>query len=127
MRCPTCDYPCSATDNYCRRCGVLLSASRLPVRRLNNLPVRWRPAPVALGSGLLALAVGTGLELLRRQVVRLLARSPSRLPSIPSSKAGSQDIGKHGDEAPYSLTETIILQRSWIKWARPRQQGRSRK
>ncbi len=127
MQCPTCNHPCSAADNYCRRCGTPLTTSRLPVRRLNNLPVSWQPAPIAIRSGLLALAVGTGLELLRRQLVRVLARSASRLPAIAAPQAQSPQIGKGGADASYSLTETVVLQRSWIRWARPKEQHKAKR
>ncbi len=84
MLCPDCRTHCQADDDFCRRCGSdlsLPSTSLVPVAA--NLPEITRqhsPLP-RLAAGVGALAVGFGLELLRRNLIGRLEkplRSTSR-------------------------------------------------
>ncbi|WP_376795750.1 hypothetical protein [Thermogemmatispora sp.] len=85
MVCPECQASCAPEDQRCPVCGAELV---IPVSR--SLVTRPRPAleprrlqwPAALrgpvqgvAAGVGALAVGVGLELLRRRLTSLLARS----------------------------------------------------
>lgn len=85
MVCPECHASCAPEDQRCSVCGAELV---IPVSR--SLVTRPRPAlepqrrqwpavlrgPVqGVAAGVGALAVGVGLELLRRRLTALLARS----------------------------------------------------
>ena len=83
MLCPNCRANCLADDDFCRRCGSDLSipsTSLVPVT--SNLPVVAPHAQLPrLAAGVGALAVGVGLELLRRNLLARLekpARSTSK-------------------------------------------------
>lgn len=79
MICPSCRAGCTVGDVFCRRCGADLgvpSKSLVPVQ--SHLPVVLQnPQLPRLAAGVGALAVGVGLELLRRGLLARLAR-PSR-------------------------------------------------
>jgi hypothetical protein len=73
MLCPECRADCSTEDVFCRRCGADLSIpSTSLVPLTSHLPaIAQHPQLPRLAAGVGALAVGFGLELLRRN---LLAR-----------------------------------------------------
>jgi hypothetical protein len=83
MLCPECRANCSTDDVFCRRCGADLN---IPSTRLvpvtSRLPaIVQHPQLPRLAAGVGALAVGFGLELLRRNLVARLekpVRSASR-------------------------------------------------
>src|SRR5207245_7791187 len=74
---PTCPAACSTDDLYCRNCGADLTApSTSLVPAHTRLPAVFsNPQLPRLAAGVGALAVGAGLELLRRGLLARLARS----------------------------------------------------
>ena len=76
MLCPECRAYCQADDVFCRRCGIDLSipsTSLVPV--ISNPPVvAQHPQLPRLAAGVGALAVGFGLELLRRNLLARLEK-----------------------------------------------------
>jgi hypothetical protein len=83
MLCPECRANCSTEDVFCRRCGADLSIpSTSMVPFTSHLPViAQHPQLPRLAAGVGALAVGFGLELLRRNLLARLdkpVRSASR-------------------------------------------------
>ncbi|HEY1349695.1 MAG TPA: hypothetical protein VGF67_08735 [Ktedonobacteraceae bacterium] len=89
MLCPSCRAGCAAEDTCCRRCGADLGvSSRSLVAVPSRLPmVLQRPQLPRLAAGVGALAVGVGLELLRRNVLaRFNRRTSARfVPSLAST------------------------------------------
>ena len=83
MLCPECRADCSTEDVFCRRCGADLSIpSTSLVPLTSHLPsIAQHSQLPRLAAGVGALAVGFGLELLRRNLLARLdkpARSASR-------------------------------------------------
>lgn len=76
MLCPECRANCSTEDVFCRRCGTDLSipsTSLVPIT--SHLPaVVQHPQLPRLAAGVGALAVGFGLELLRRNLLTRLEK-----------------------------------------------------
>ena len=116
MRCPNCHTATTEEDMYCRLCGADLvetSTSIVPVQK--NLPALLYnssvPRRVAAGVG--ALAVGVGIELLRRNMLaRLLpTRSTARaLPSVSQIKETFFPQSGKAVKVPkgYEIHETVI-------------------
>jgi hypothetical protein len=77
MTCPECRTGCAAEDIYCHRCGADLtipSKSLVPVQ--SSLPaVLHNPQLPRVAAGVGAVAMGVGLELLRRSLLARLTRS----------------------------------------------------
>lgn len=76
MLCPECRANCSSDDVFCRRCGADLSIpSTSLVPTISHLPaLAQHPQLPRLAAGVGALAVGFGLELLRRNLVARLEK-----------------------------------------------------
>lgn len=76
MLCPECRANCSPDDVFCRRCGADLSIpSTSLVPTTSHLPaIAQHPQLPRLAAGVGALAVGFGLELLRRNLVARLEK-----------------------------------------------------
>ena len=76
MLCPECRANCSSDDVFCRRCGADLSipsTSLVPIT--SHLPaIVQHPQLPRLAAGVGALAVGFGLELLRRNLLARLEK-----------------------------------------------------
>lgn len=91
MQCPNCQADCLENDEFCRKCGADLpsavtSTSLVPMR--SNLPaVLHHPQLPRIAAGVGAVAVGFGLELLRRGLVARMTKTavrsaPSLLPDV---------------------------------------------
>lgn len=118
MVCPGCRAGCSAEDTFCRRCGADLSVpskSLVPVQAHLPAVLHNRQLPrVAAGVG--AVAVGVGLELLRRGLLTRLMRparkSARRLPALtPHSVRELLSPGENkGAKLPkgYEVHETVV-------------------
>lgn len=119
MVCPNCRAGCTAQDIFCRRCGADLSVpskSLVPVQGqlptlLTNLPL----PRVAAGVG--AVAVGVGLELLRRGLLARLARSGRRsakllptlsAPAVRDMLPGAQQKKPVKLPKGYAIQETVV-------------------
>ena len=76
MLCPECRANCSSDDVFCRRCGADLSIpSTSLVPATSRLPaIAQHPQLPRLAAGVGALAVGFGLELLRRNLLARLEK-----------------------------------------------------
>src|SRR5574340_325322 len=98
MQCPNCQADYLASDEFCRECGADLpstvtSTSLVPVR--SNLPaVLQHPQLPRIAAGVGAVAVGFGLELLRRGLVARKSRMAVRLPStlLPDIMGGVKEM-----------------------------------
>src|SRR5260221_11714795 len=87
MLCPSCRAECLADDVSCQRCGAdLKSSSQSLVPAQANLPtILHHPQLPRLAAGVGALAVGFGLELVRRSLVARMMRSPRASTSYVSA------------------------------------------
>jgi len=113
MLCPECQAYCQADDVFCRRCGVDLSVpstSLVPVPATSHLPiVAQHPQLPRLAAGVGALAVGFGLELLRRNLLARLEK-----PVRTASKALSpQTMMKMADGFAQPQTRTMKLPKGY--------------
>lgn len=118
MRCAHCGVLVDPEDNFCRRCGAALNGRGLPTFVSRSLlPVPWDVARGPVLRGAAALAVGTLLELARREVARR-APLPDPSPGLEALIAAPQPMSRRGrfpwSRAPkgeYEVTETVIQRR----------------
>jgi hypothetical protein len=122
MICPSCRAECSIDDIYCRGCGADLattpSTSLVPAR--TRLPaVLSNPQLPRLAAGVGAIAVGAGLELLRRGLAARLAKPPRPVTNALPTLEGLRDIlmPQVGKKLPkgYEVHETIVYMRRVIR------------
>ncbi len=115
MRCAHCGTRLDLEDNFCRRCGVALNRHDLPtVVSRSLLPVPWAVARGPVMRGVVALVVGTVVELTRREMARrLTSQDPSR--ALALLAAGKPMEAKRGPfpwskppRGDYEVTETVI-------------------
>ena len=119
MLCPSCRTGCAVEDVFCRRCGAdLLAPSKSLVTSTQSyLPgVLQNPQLPRVAAGVGALAVGVGLELLRRNLLSRLtrpARSSARLlPALLSNTI--RDVFTRSENTPpklprgYEVRETVV-------------------
>jgi hypothetical protein len=86
MRCPDCHSEYFAEDLNCRKCGAdLMSSSTSIVSTKSNLPaLLYNPQlPRRVAAGVGALALGVGIELVRRNVLARLSPTRSPRPALP--------------------------------------------
>jgi len=119
MLCPKCRAGCAAEDTFCRRCGADLSAlsrSLVPVTQQRLPALLQNPQVPRVVAGVGALAVGVGLELLRRNLLTRLAR-PARKSArlLPSVTPGTlRDLFTPNEQKPtklpkgYEVHETMV-------------------
>ncbi len=125
MLCPNCRAECMADDVYCRHCGTdltLLSKGLVPAQ--SNLPaILHSPQLPRLAAGVGALAIGFGLELLRRSLLARLASTPHSATSyLPASTFDTlRDIFSPQGDKPvklpkgYEIEETAVYFRRVIR------------
>ena len=125
MLCPSCHAPYEVEDMYCSHCGADLadtsSTSLVALKR--NLPAIFNnslvPRGVAAGVG--AIAIGVGLELLRRSLLARLS-SPknvvdSALPVLSGVKEliPSQNTRTLKPPKGVEIQETVVYMRRIIR------------
>lgn len=111
MLCPNCRASCSVDDQYCHQCGTDLTASSTSlVTTHSNLPaVLTSPQLPRVAAGVGALAVGFGLELLRRGLLARMSRSTSKASKLlPALTPGSLS-----DLLPQPESRSIKLPRGY--------------
>ena len=94
MRCSNCHAESFQEDIYCRRCGADLvetSTSIVPVQ--SSLPALLynSPLPRRVAAGVGALALGVGIELLRRNILARMSPSRSKGRALPAG-LGLNDV-----------------------------------
>jgi hypothetical protein len=125
MHCPNC-YATNAEDEvFCRSCGADLSVSStsLVTTNQNRLPaVLQNPQIPRVAAGVGAVAVGVGIELLRRSLLAKLTPPPSRtvsstLPILNRMKdvLFPQNEKKYKLPKNYEIEETVIYMQRVIR------------
>lgn len=125
MLCSNCRSEYTEGDTYCRSCGAALaesSKSIVPVQA--NLPVILQHAqlPRKVAAGVGALAVGVGLELLRRNLLsRLTQPAPRAVEQALPALSSLRDVLQPQHEKPlkppkgYEVHETVVYMRRVIR------------
>ncbi|MBI2939174.1 MAG: zinc ribbon domain-containing protein [Chloroflexi bacterium] len=103
MICTHCGASTAVGDNFCRYCGTPLRIVRLPANLSQRVPMVWQPTTV--WRGLAAVAVGTALELLRRELVRRLESDgqpamPRGLGAVLTPRPSPRGRGVGGEGGP---------------------------
>lgn len=122
MLCPECRAKCSTEDVFCRHCGADLSIpSTSLVPTTSHLPaIAQHPQLPRLAAGVGALAVGFGLELLRRNLLTRLEK-PVRSTSkalMPQAITGIKDAFTQQQSKTMKLPKGYVLEETAIYFNR---------
>lgn len=121
MYCPECHYEYKENDAYCRHCGedLTLSSTSLVTTTQTRLPALQNfqlPRKVAASVG--AVALGVGIELLRRGLLTRLASPRSMEKALPAL-SGLNDVIRSNKTVKvpkgYVIDETIVYTRRVIR------------
>jgi len=123
MHCPNCHAENLEDDPYCRQCGAdLVVPSKSLITLPNHLPaVLHNPQLPRVAAGVGAVAVGVGIELLRRSLIARMTK-PSRavtntLPTLNRLKdvLFPQNEKKFNLPKNYEIEETIVYMQRIIR------------
>ena len=125
MLCPNCRAGCMADDIYCHHCGTDLTlSSKSLVPTQTNLPTLLQNSQLPrLAASVGALALGVGLELLRRRLIARITRLPrsaSSYISAPTVDAMREIFSTQGNKPlklpkGYEIHETAVYIRRVIR------------
>jgi hypothetical protein len=128
MYCPECHYEYKEADTYCRHCGEDLSLSSTSLvttiqTRLPSLQNSQLPRKVAASVG--AVALGVGIELLRRSLLTRLtstAHGTRSIEKVLPALSGLNDVIRSNKTVKvpkgYVIDETIVYTRRVIRHER---------
>lgn len=113
--CLACNCPLDGDDNFCRRCGTVVSQAQLPtISRPATAPSIWRPQASPVVKGAAVMAAGTvGQFVFRRIIGGLLSGGGARKRRAIQIKNRRGNDGMI-DEAQI-ITETIMMRRVRIR------------
>ena len=124
MKCPECQATTTKNDIYCSQCGADLTVSSstglVPVEQ-KNLPALLYSLPVPRGvaASVGAVAVGMGLELLRRGLLARLSPPSRSVESALPALTGIKDLlmPQNNKKLPkgYEVHETVVYMRRVIR------------
>lgn len=127
MRCPNCRTDYGKAERYCRQCGhELEDISRSIVTTRRSLPTTLAqsaiPRRVAAGVG--ALALGVGIEIVRRNLLARLLNTPQAKKGTRAIAGSVKDLIFHPREKTmklpkgHEMQETIVYVRRSIRRVR---------
>ena len=118
MLCPNCSAECMVEDIYCHNCGTELQfTSKSLVPTQTHIPAFFQNSQLPrLAASVGALALGVGLELLRRRLITRISRLPhsaSNYISPPKIDAMREIFSTQGNQTlnlpkGYEIQETAI-------------------
>lgn len=118
MLCPNCRTGCMNDDIYCHRCGTDLTlASKSLVPSQTHVPTLMQNSQLPrVAASVGAIALGVGLELLRRRFIARITRIPSTASNYVSAPMVEtmRDIFKNQGNQPsklpkgYEIHETAV-------------------
>jgi len=124
MQCPNCRAEYGEEDVCCRQCGTeLAKPSREIVPTQTHLPALLQNAQLSRGvaAGVGALALGVGLEILRRGLLARLTKAPLTLGNtLPTLGNLSEILPARHDKTQkvpkgYEIHETVVYMQRVIR------------
>jgi hypothetical protein len=124
MQCPDCRFTSHEEDLYCRRCGayLMIDVTNIVPAQTHLPAVLQSPQLPRVAASVGALALGVGLELLRRGLLSRLEQStPQAVSHALPTLSGLKDILFPQNHRPsklpkgYEIHETVICVRRVIR------------
>lgn len=123
MICPNCRNDYAVEDMYCSHCGTDLATPTTGLVALKrNLPAVFQnPVPRSVAAGVGAVAVGVGIELLRRSLLARTANPKTAVDNALPILNGMKDILLPQNDKPlkppkgFEVQETVVYMRRIIR------------
>src|SRR5579862_462423 len=125
MRCPDCHAEVVAEDLFCRQCGAELAPSNnnILVPSKSGLPAIISNArlPQRVAAGVGAMAVGLGLEILRRALLAYISQPSRKVASVAPGLDAIKDVIQPKKEKTtrvpkgYEVHETVVYMQRVIR------------
>jgi hypothetical protein len=125
MLCPNCHSTCEKEELACRYCGAdlaITSASIVPLQRQLPALLSHSQLPRSVAASVGAVALGVGLELLRRSLLARLSRPPQTVENALPLLSSLKDILLPQNDKPlkptrkdYEIEETVVYMRRVIR------------
>jgi hypothetical protein len=123
MRCPSCHAEAVQEDIYCRHCGADLvetSTSIVPLQSRLPALLYHSSLPRRVAAGVGALALGVGIELLRRNMLARISSSRSLRAALPARSGLKDVVFSRPDKTMqlpkgYEVHETVVYMRRVIR------------
>ena len=115
MLCPNCRAGCMTDDIYCHRCGTdlrLTTKSLVPTQ--THIPTLFQNSQLPrVAASVGAIALGVGLELLRRRFIARIPRTASNYVSVPTVSTMRDIFTNQGNQQlklpkGYEVQETAV-------------------
>jgi hypothetical protein len=115
MLCPNCRAGCMTDDIYCHRCGTdltLTTKSLVPTQ--THIPTLFQNSQLPrVAASVGAIALGVGLELLRRRFIARIPRTASKYVSVPTVSTMRDIFTNQGNQQlklpkGYEVHETAV-------------------
>lgn len=122
MICPRCRAGCAVEETFCHRCGadlIVPSQSLVPVQQ--RLPaVLQHPQLPRVAAGVGALALGVGIELLRRGWLARLARPARKSAKLAATLSPNavRELFSSSENKPVKLPKGYAIHETMIYMSR---------
>jgi hypothetical protein len=126
MQCPNCHVKYTEGDQYCQSCGAGLTKKASSIVPLQtNLPAVLynSPVPRRVAAGVGALAVGVGIELLRRNLLQRLQPERGLKSALPVLSDVKDLVFPQNNHKSLKLPKGYVMEETVVSFRRVIRRG----
>jgi hypothetical protein len=126
MQCPNCHVEYAVGDQYCQSCGADVtkkSSSLVPLQTRLPAVLYNSPVPRGVAAGVGALAVGVGIELLRRNLLLRLQPERGLQSALPALRNVKDLVFPQNNNKPLKLPKGYVVEETVVAFRRVIRRG----
>ena len=126
MQCPNCHVEYTKGDQYCQSCGAEVgkkSNSIVPVQTHLPAVLYNSPVPRSVAAGVGALAVGVGIELLRRNLLLRLQPERGLKGTLPALSNVKDLVFPQNNNKPLKVPKGYVVEETVVAFRRVIRRG----